>query len=166
MRVLVLFLLLNSISGCYFVTDQFIDCLDDDRPEITTDQLPQAVLNQEYEAVIFAKLENRPDSNFRCYFSTTDSLPEGLQFFRYGLEPELRIEGAPTEHGVFEIELKLSIETHASDQQPPEEIEDDEVLFPGSPDSELDEDELHFEDGDDLCSDHDRKELRLVVNIN
>ncbi|MDX1694722.1 MAG: hypothetical protein R3208_13230 [Ketobacteraceae bacterium] len=87
------------------------DCLDGDGPEFTTDNLPNAVLNQEYEARVRVQVDNEPfDDRLSYEFDYEQGeLPQGLRFTQFGDERYLYIEGTPTESGSFRFDVTVRV---------------------------------------------------------
>ena len=96
------------LSACH---DHVSDCLDGDGPEFSTDNLPNAVLNQEYEARIRVQVRNEPfdDSFFYDFDYGQWELPRGLRFVQYDSERYLYIVGTPTEAGVFRFDVSVRV---------------------------------------------------------
>lgn len=101
-------LLACMLPGCH---EHVADCLDGDGPEFSTDNLPNAVLNQQYEARIRVQIENEPfdDLFFYDFDYEQSELPEGLRFMQYDAERYLYIEGTPTESGRFVLEVAVRV---------------------------------------------------------
>jgi len=87
----------------------FIDCLDDDGPVLSPKILPTPVLNQSYDAIIQASIENEPfDDRFHYRFNVGSGLPQGLSINTF--ERELRITGAPVVLGDFAVRIEVVVE--------------------------------------------------------
>jgi len=99
-----------TLCGCDPLagTGVWLDCLDDDGPILTPRELPAAVLNQSYEAIITASIENEPyDDRFHFDFNVGSSLTTGLSVNEF--EREVRISGAPTELGVTAMRIEVVV---------------------------------------------------------
>lgn len=84
------------------------DCIDDDGPVLSPRELPIPVLNQSYEAVIVASIENEPnDDRFQYNFNLGAGLPAGLIVDTF--EREIRISGAPTVLGNFSARVEVAV---------------------------------------------------------
>ena len=105
---LLMVLVLLMAAGCH---EHAEDCLDGDGPEFSTDNLPNAVLNQEYEARIRVQIDNEPfDDRFFYDFDVEQwELPQGLRFVQYDAERYLYIEGTPTETGFFRFDVRVRV---------------------------------------------------------
>ena len=98
------------LSSCDPITGagNFLDCIDDDGPVLNPRTLPIPVLNQGYEAVITASIENEPrDDNFEYTFTLGAGLPAGLIVDTFARE--VRISGAPTILGNFAARLEVTV---------------------------------------------------------
>lgn len=105
---LALIILVPLLASCH--ENGPYECLDWDGPVFQTDELPNAVLNQEYEAKIQVEVNNEPQDDFFIYdFEVEDDLPEGLEFYQTGDSRVLTIEGTPTETGVFIFEILVRV---------------------------------------------------------
>lgn len=74
------------------------------------DQVPVAILNQEYNVIITAYVSNNPaDDSFEYTFEFTGNLPDGLTLIT---DPENRrviIQGTPIELGSFDFILRAKV---------------------------------------------------------
>ena len=65
-----------SLGGCEFFIDAAIDCIDNDRPVLSPNTLPDPILNQTYSELIQVSIRNEPrDDNFDFLFTTIGDLP-------------------------------------------------------------------------------------------
>jgi len=87
----------------------FLDCIDDDGPVLNPKTLPTPVLNQSYEAIIQASIDNEPyDDRFHYRFNIGSGLPQGLIVNTF--EREVRITGAPVVLGDYGIRIEVAVE--------------------------------------------------------
>lgn len=97
------------LSSCLPVTDLLIDCIDDDGPVLNPRVLPNPVLNQSYDVRIIASIDNEPfDDSFLYDIVVSRTLPEGLIADIF--ERQVRISGAATELGTFEVDVGVTVE--------------------------------------------------------
>lgn len=94
---------------------EFLDCVDDDGPVLNPRELPIPILNQSYEAVITASIENEPrDDNFTYTFTIGAGLPAGLIVDVFNRD--IRISGAPTQLGNFAARVEVLVEDLAGEE--------------------------------------------------
>jgi len=102
-RILII-ILLSVLTAC----DALIDCLDADGPVFDKRTLTVAVLNQEYQESIRARINNEPlDDWFTYRFQLRGQLPKGLSTFQNGRT--FLFEGTATELGDFTFELFVDV---------------------------------------------------------
>jgi hypothetical protein len=96
-----------ALSACDDV-EKAIDCIDDDRPQFSTYELPNPVLNEAYNERITASISNTPDDNDFDYSFTLDGdLPTGISFRADGRT--VFFEGAATEPGTWMPTLNVLV---------------------------------------------------------
>lgn len=143
--LLILFLGITPL-GCDDVGDALFDCIDFDRPELTESDPPTGIINEEYFAIIRARIENEPNDDSYIYdFYIEGDLPEGLAFRIDAENRQVIVEGIPLESGIFNFEVEVEV----SEENPP------------APDPFGEE---PAGDDDDLCgsSDLERYSLEIV----
>lgn len=97
------------LSSCGPVTDYLIDCIDNDGPQLSPRTIPNPVLNQSYDVRITASINNEPfDDSFLYDIVVSRTLPEGLIADIF--ERQVRITGAATELGTFDIDVGVAVE--------------------------------------------------------
>ena len=97
-----------SLGGCEFFIDAAIDCIDNDRPVLSPNILPDPILNQTYSELIQVSIRNEPrDDNFDFLFTTTGDLPEGIQMESSGRD--FRLFGTPIELGDFSFSVRVEV---------------------------------------------------------
>jgi len=103
-RRILLALSLSVLTAC----DALIDCLDADGPVFNKRTLTVAVLNQEYQESVRARINNEPlDDWFDYKFQLSGRLPSGLSTFQSGRT--FFFEGTATESGDFTLELFVDV---------------------------------------------------------
>ncbi len=101
-----------TLSGCDLLLDNALDCLDSDGPDFDTRELAMPVLNQVYNEVLTARIENEPrDDRFDYRFELIGELPEGItwrqeEFFGR----RAFFEGTPVELGTSEFTMLVAVE--------------------------------------------------------
>ncbi len=106
-RTLCVFALTGLIAACDDV-EKAIDCIDDDRPQFSTYELPNPVLNQAYAEVITARISNEPDDDdFDYAFTLEGDLPPGIGSRADGRD--FFIEGTATETGTWMPSLNVVV---------------------------------------------------------
>lgn len=96
-----------ALAACDSV-EQAIDCIDDDRPQFSSLQLPEAVLNETYNATITARISNEPnDDDFTYTFMLDGALPPGISYRVDGRS--VVFEGAATETGTWLPTLNVRV---------------------------------------------------------
>lgn len=100
------------LSGCDVLFDSAIDCLDSDGPDFDTRTLAMPVLNQVYNEVLTARIENEPrDDNFDYRFELIGNLPVGITWRQQEfLGRRIFFEGTPTELGSTEFTFLVAVE--------------------------------------------------------
>lgn len=97
------------LSSCLPVADLLIDCIDDDGPVLSPRTIPNPVLNQSYDVRITASIQNEPNDDAFLYdIVVSRTLPEGL--IADVFERQVRISGAATELGTFEVDVSVAVE--------------------------------------------------------
>ena len=97
-----------SLGGCEFFIDAAIDCIDNDRPVLSPNILPDPILNQTYSELIRVSIRNEPrDDNFDFLFTTIGDLPEGIQVESAGRD--FRLFGTPIELGDFSFSVRVEV---------------------------------------------------------
>ena len=97
------------LTSCVPVADLLIDCIDNDGPQLRPRVLPNPVLNQSYDVRITASINNEPfDDAFLYDIVVSRTLPEGLIADIF--ERQVRITGAPTELGTFDVDVGVTVE--------------------------------------------------------
>lgn len=96
-----------ALAACDSV-EQAIDCIDDDRPQFSTLNLPPAVLNQAYSEVVTARISNEPnDNDFSYTFMLEGDLPPGISLRVDGRS--VFFEGTATETGTWLPTLNVRV---------------------------------------------------------
>lgn len=117
-QILLITLSIGSLISC---------CLTEDL-EFSTNELPNAILNQEYKVIVTASVNNtNADDKFDYEFSLKGKLPNGLTFTSDPENRRIIISGTPIELGIFNITLIGKI----SEPFDPDHYSDDpiEVIF-------------------------------------
>lgn len=97
------------LSSCVPVTDALFDCIDNDGPVLSPRAIPNPVLNQSYDQRITASVKNEPNDDAFFYdIVVSRTLPEGL--IADVFERQVRITGAATELGTFDIDISVAVE--------------------------------------------------------
>lgn len=97
-----------SLGGCDYFFDAAIDCIDNDRPILSPNILPNPTLNQTYSGLIQVSIRNEPrDDNFDYLFTTLGDLPEGIQIESSGRD--FRLFGTPIELGDFNFSVRVQV---------------------------------------------------------
>ena len=92
--------------------------------EFDKNTLPNAILNQEYNVIITASVNNNPhDDSFDYEFKLLGLLPEGLVFTNDSKNRRVIISGTPIEQGAYIITLQGNV------RDPYDPDEEDEDLF-------------------------------------
>ncbi len=95
------------MSACDDV-EKAIDCIDDDRPQFSRNDLPDPVLNEAYNETITASISNTPnDDDFDYAFTLDGYLPTGISFRQDGRTAYF--EGAATEIGTWVPTLNVVV---------------------------------------------------------
>lgn len=95
------------LSGCEQLIDLAIDCIDNDKPELSG-LLPHPILNHEYNEVVHVGIRNEPyDDQFDYQFTVSGNFPSGLQSESSGRD--LRLFGTPIELGDFSFTIKVEV---------------------------------------------------------
>ncbi|PIE41480.1 MAG: hypothetical protein CSA49_03170 [Gammaproteobacteria bacterium] len=98
----------TCLSGCGEVG--LYVCIAGNGPVFQTKSLPDAVLNQHYQADIQVEIENEPQDDWFFYdFSVEDNLPYGLEAYHFNDSRVLSIEGTPTETGIFRFDVLVQV---------------------------------------------------------
>jgi len=110
-RQLMMFIKIRKVISTHIILIlPLFSCCAIEELEFNTDTLPEAVLNQEYNAIITASVRNNPDDDsFDYKFALSGTLPAGLIFTK---DPENRrviISGTPMEQGAFVITLQAKV---------------------------------------------------------
>ena len=100
------------LSGCDVLFDSAIDCLDSDGPDFDKRTLAVPVLNQVYNDIITARIENEPrDDRFDYRFELIGTLPAGMTWRQQEfLGRRIFFEGTPTELVSTEFTLLVAVE--------------------------------------------------------
>lgn len=105
---MIVLLLSTALTGCEQLLDYAIDCIDNDKPELSPATLPNPILNQEYFENIHVGIRNEPfDDNFAYAFTVSGNFPAGLQTESVGRD--LRVFGTPIELGDFQFDVKVQV---------------------------------------------------------
>ncbi len=111
--LLTVLLLSTALSGCDQLFNIAVACIDDDRPVLSPKELPNPILNQEYNEVIHVGIRNEPrDDRFDYTFTLTGNLPMGMQSESIGRD--LRLFGIPTALGDYKFSVRVEIENGAN----------------------------------------------------
>ena len=103
--IVFLFFFFLSLTGC----DDVIDCNINKSPELQDKVLATGLINEYYSDFINAEIKNEPnDDDYGYYFEVYGDLPEGIEIsFDYR---RVYFEGIPTQSGVFNITIYLSVD--------------------------------------------------------
>ena len=101
-----------ALSGCDLLLDNALDCLDSDGPDFDTRELAMPVLNQVYNEILTARIENEPrDDRFDYRFELIGELPEGITWRQeVSLGRRVFFEGTPVELGTSEFTMLVAVE--------------------------------------------------------
>lgn len=142
MKHCLLGLWLCLLCGCDVLEDEIYDCIDDDGPVFETRSLPDAYLNEPYQATITIAIENEPfDDSYQYDIEYTATLPPGLSILIQ--QRRIILSGIPTAAGQYPLSFSV------------------EVSLPeGYSSTNFDGD---YDDGDDLCHSYANKSYQLTV---
>lgn len=111
-KKLLLLLPLLLLAGC----DDDALCFDSGQPEFSSNALPEAILNQAYDASLRMSIAGDPNDDAYAYAVTTrGALPDGLLVFASGRD--IAIIGTPTATGTFNFSLTMQVTDPFSTQE-------------------------------------------------
>ncbi len=103
-RIAAMFFLSLAVSGC----DSLSDCIDNDGPELSPPNLPNPILNQEYNQEVHVGIRNEPnDDRFSYEFTLSGNIPDGMQVSAAGRD--LSLFGTPIELGDFNFGVTVKV---------------------------------------------------------
>ncbi len=121
-----LLILLTSLYSCSEIID---DCLlFPSKPKIKTSSISNGIIGHEFYQAIDSEVKNSlNDDGFIYDYTLNGKLPKGLVYSVYGRS--LIIEGIPSETGVFNIEVSLTIDEDCYEYNADDEFDCDSICF-------------------------------------
>ena len=155
MKFIAFAFILLTIVGCDQLKDTLSDCINLDGPRFDEDDIPVAVLNEEYFAEITVSIENNSYDAWYAYdFEYVGNLPYGLEFVVNDDNRSIQIIGTPLQVGSYNIKIKVRA-TEQEGLNNNQYYENTQIEDPFT--------EEPYDDGDDLCRSRQSKEFTLEV---